>query len=77
MSFKSYWDDTMTRHRVIVKGGGANLYYVNESNGRFFVIQKRVGLILDSDTDIGKTRAFEDALGLIRSHSGRGIDSID
>lgn len=67
----------MSRRRVVVNGGGANLYYIGESNGRFWVTQKKVGILLDSDTDIGNTRSLDDALSLIRSHSGRGIKSID
>jgi len=67
----------MGKRRVVVKGGGANLYYISDSGGTFYVTHKRVGLILDDNIDIGKTRSLDDALSLIRSHSGRGIESID
>ena len=66
----------MAKRRVVVKGGGANLYYISEYAGRFYVTQRKVGLITDTNIDIGKTRTLDDALSLIRSHSGRGIDSI-
>lgn len=67
----------MTKRRVVVKGGGENLYYIKEYDGRFYVTQKKVGIVFDSNKDIGKTRTLDDAISLIRSHSGRSIDSID
>ncbi len=63
----------MTKKRVIVKGGGNNLYYVSESSGSVYVYK---GSVWSSDTQIGKTRSLSDALSLIKSHSGRDIESI-
>ena len=62
----------MSKKKVIVKGGGSNLYYVSESSGTFYVHKGGVW----SETQIGKTKTMEDALSLIRSHSGRDIESI-
>lgn len=62
--------------RVIVKGGGANLYEVSESGGWFYAYQISVG-VFDSRHEIGKARTFEQALSLIKSHSGRGIERME
>ena len=58
----------MAKKKVIVKGGGRNLYYVSESSGTIYVYR--------GDNQIGKTKTMEDALALIRNHSGRDIESI-
>lgn len=63
----------MTKKKVIVKGGGENLYYVSESSGTIYVYK---GSVWGSDTQIGKARTMEDALALIKSYSGRSIESI-
>jgi len=64
----------MSKKRIIVKGGGENLYYVSESSGTIYVYK---GSVWGSDTQIGKTRTMSDALSLIKSHSGRDIERID
>jgi len=63
----------MSKKKVIVEGGGENLYYVSESSGTIFVYK---GSVWGSDTQIGKTKTMEDALSLIKSHSGRAIERI-
>jgi hypothetical protein len=60
----------MSKKTVVVEGG--NLYTVGESSGTFYV-RRGDGW---SGTDIGKTRSFDDAVSLIKSHSGRQIRSI-
>jgi hypothetical protein len=62
----------MAKKKVVVKGGGSNLYSVSESSGTIYVY-KSGGW---GDTQIGKTKTMEDALALIRNHSGKNIDSI-
>lgn len=62
------------QRKVVVKGGGANLYRVSESNGTFHVYKVSVW---GSDSAIGTARRLEDALALIRSHSGREIERIE
>ncbi len=62
--------------RVVVKGGGKNLYKVSEYDGWFYAYKVNVGFISDSSTSIGKTRSLKDALDLIKSHSGREIEEI-
>ncbi len=66
----------MARKRVTVKGGGENLYYISESSGTFYVYKCKVGMLMNDETQIGKTRNMDDALSLIKSQSGRAIDSI-
>lgn len=62
----------MAKKKVVVKGGGSNLYYVSESSGTIYVY-KGGGW---SDSQIGKAKTMDDALALIKSHSGREIESI-
>lgn len=58
----------MSKKKVVVKGGGQNLYYVSESSGTIYVYK--------GSSQIGKTETMEDALALIKSHSGKDIQSI-
>lgn len=62
--------------RVVVRGGGKNLYKISEYAGWFHVYHVEVWPISNSDRSIGKTRSHRDALDLIRSHSGRDIQEI-
>lgn len=59
------------RH-VTVEGGG--YYTIGESSGTYYVRKGGSGF---DGTDVGKTRSLEDALALIKAHSGRQIKSID
>jgi hypothetical protein len=61
--------------KVVVQGGGKNLYEVSESGGWFYAYQITVGLF-NKKTSVGKGRTMEDALSLIKAHSGRGIEKI-
>ncbi|MEM9755770.1 MAG: hypothetical protein AAF914_07250 [Pseudomonadota bacterium] len=63
--------------RVVVKGGGKNLYRISEGSSTFYVQHAQGGLLSSNYRDIGKTRSLEDAITLIRSHSGQEIESID
>jgi len=63
---------------VIVEGGGANLYEINESGGRFTAYKVTVHILVpNSKSNIGSARSLEDALSVIKSHSGKSIKSID
>lgn len=59
----------MAKKKVVVKGGGSNLYYVSESFGTIYVYK-------GSSSQIGKTKTMEDAIALIKNHSGKEIESI-
>ena len=62
--------------RVVVRGGGSNLYEVSESSGWFYVYKGSSGLF-SSRTSIGKTKTFDQALDVIKSHSGRAIEKVE
>lgn len=62
--------------RVVVKGGGENLYKISEYGGWFHVYHVDVGFLSNSNNSIGKTRSHGDALDLIKSHSGQDIQEI-
>ena len=62
----------MAKKKVVVKGGGKNLYYVSETSGTIYVYQGGGW----GDKSIGTVKSMEDALALIRNHSGRDIESI-
>lgn len=59
----------MSKTKVVVKGGGNNLYYVSESSNQFYVYK-------GSNSQIGKTANFDQALALIKNHSGKDIERI-
>jgi hypothetical protein len=63
----------MAKKKVIVEGGGENLYYVSESSGTIYVYK---GSVWGSDTQIGKVREMRDAIAVIESHAGRKIKNI-
>ena len=67
----------MSRRRVVVEGGGANLYEICEYDGYFLARHVRVKLLWNDRYSIGRARTLEDAFSLIRSHSGRRIRSVD
>jgi len=62
--------------KVVVEGGGANLYRISESNGWFYAYKVDVGFFSDSNRSIGRARSLKDALDLIKSHSGKEIKEI-
>ncbi|MBX7136288.1 MAG: hypothetical protein K1X67_26765 [Fimbriimonadaceae bacterium] len=62
--------------RVVVKGGGKNLYRISEYGGWFYVYHVDVGFLSSTKTEIGKARSQVDALDLIKSHSGREIQEV-
>jgi hypothetical protein len=66
----------MEAKKVVVKGGGSNLFKVTYYSGIYYVYKVKIGLITDDKYDIGTTKSFDDALSLIRSYSGQVIDYI-
>lgn len=62
--------------KVVVTGGGKNLYEISESDGWFHAYWVEVGLFTNSRTSVGKARSFDHSLNLIRSHSGKEIEKI-
>lgn len=64
----------MKDRQVVVQGGGANLYKISEYNGKFTAYKVNTGF--GSNNNIGEARSLEDALALIKLHSGREIKEI-
>ena len=62
--------------KVVVQGGGKNLFKVSHYDGTYYVYQVIAGFISNDNNLIGKTRSLEDALTLIRSYAGRDIEKI-
>jgi len=62
------------RKKVVTKGG--SLYRVTVSGRTHSVAKVKVGFLGDSYKEIGKADSLEDALSIIKSHSGREIDRI-
>ena len=60
----------MSDKRVVVEGGGKNLFYVEESGDTFNVSQIDVGVI-NYRNSIGKTDTLESALALIKANTGK------
>lgn len=66
----------MPKREVVVEGGGKNLYEVHESGGKYTARQVTVGLIGNSYATIGTASSLDDAITLIRAHSGREIKKL-
>ncbi len=66
----------MKDRKVVVQGGGRNLYRVSEYNGKFTAYKVDVGFLSNSTSNIGTARTLDDALALIKSHSGREIKEV-
>jgi hypothetical protein len=64
-----------TEYRVVVEGGGKNLYRIEEFNDSFHVYSISVGVI-DRKKSIGKTDSLKSALVLIMADSGEDIKEI-
>lgn len=63
------------RTTVVVRGGGKNLYEVSESGGWFHAYKVNVWVV-NTRVDIGRARTFNQALDLIKSHSGKAIEAV-
>jgi hypothetical protein len=66
----------MSERKVVVRGGGDNLFKVSEYKSWFYVSQVDPGVFSDSHNNIGKTNSLKDAIELIRAYSGKDIDKI-
>jgi hypothetical protein len=61
--------------RVVTKGGGENLYKIVGSS-KLEIFHVKVGTFSDTKSKIGSSRNLEDALSIIKSHSGSQIKYI-
>ena len=65
-----------TDYRVVVEGGGSDLYKIGEVSDKYYVSQVSVGLFSNSNKSIGKANSLDTALALIKAHSGEDIKEI-
>lgn len=65
----------MSRVRKVTVEGGA-LYEITEYEGKYWASKVTVEILNDSRTSIGSARKLDDALALIKAHSGRQIRSV-
>ncbi|WP_456424564.1 hypothetical protein [Lutibacter sp.] len=63
----------MATKRVVVQGGGENLYRISIYGDKHTVSQVDVGYFTNDINIIGETRSMEDALSIIKAHSGQSI----
>jgi hypothetical protein len=61
---------------VVVEGDGENLDEISEYSGQFTACKVRVKVIGNERKSIGTACSLEDALTLIRSHSGRQVEHV-
>lgn len=61
--------------RVVTQGGGQNVYKVAGSS-KLDIYHIKVNVFIDSRSKIGSARNLEDALSIIKSHSGNQIKEI-
>lgn len=62
--------------RVVVEGGGRNLYYIRARAGEFHVYHHRVNLIWDDENLVGSADDADDAIELVREHAGEEVESV-
>lgn len=65
-----------SRYRIVVEGGGHNLYYVREYEGTYRVYCREVNLLTNDDDLIGEADSLEDALDMVKEHSGEDIEDV-
>lgn len=67
----------MALKKVVVNGGGQNLYRINSINGKYTASHVISDFPFGNTISvIGEARSMEDALSLIKSHSGQSIKKI-
>lgn len=66
----------MPKKRIVVNGGGNNLYRISGSGSSYYVSQIIVNTFIDDVISVGTAGSFDDALSLIKSHSGHSIKNI-
>lgn len=61
--------------RVVTQGGGQNLYKIVGSSS-LEIFHVKVGTFSDTKNKIGSSRNLDDALSIIKSHSGNQIKEV-
>ena len=66
----------MSDKKIVVQGGGKNLFRISESSGWFHASECDPGFLSNSFTSIGKARTLAEALTLIKSYTGKNVQSM-
>jgi hypothetical protein len=66
----------MATKRVVVSGGGNNLYRISIYGDKYTISQVDVGIFTNDYNRIGEARSMDDALRIIKAHSGQSIIKI-
>jgi len=66
----------MATKRVVVNGGGQNLYRISIYGTKHTVSHVDVGIFSNDINVIGEARSMEDALNIIKAHAGNSIKKI-
>ena len=66
----------MATKRIVVQGGGDNLYRISVYGNKYTVSQVKVKTFTNDINVIGEARSMDDALRIIKSHSGKSIKKI-
>ena len=61
---------------VVLKGGGENLYFVKEYDGKFYVYKGGLGLFAQGKKNTGEASSLDKALVLIKAQTGKEIDRL-
>jgi hypothetical protein len=62
--------------KVVVEGGGDNLYIVSEYSGTFYVYKGGQGFLGLGKDSIGEASSLDKALVLIKAYTGKPIKKI-
>ncbi len=66
----------MATKRVVVQGGGENLYRISIYGDKYTISHVDVGVFTNDYNVIGEARSMDDALSIITSHAGKSIKKI-
>jgi translation elongation factor EF-Tu-like GTPase len=66
----------MATKRVVVSGGGDNLYRISIYGDKHTISHVDVGPFTNDYNRIGEARSMDDALRIIKAHSGQSIIKI-
>jgi len=66
----------MPTKRIVVHGGGDNLYRISIYGNKYTVSHVNVKIFTNDISVIGEARSLDDALSIIKSYSGQGIKKI-
>jgi len=66
----------MGAKKVVVEGGGQNLYHIAIHGREHTVSHVDVGLLMNDYKTVGRANSLEDALNIIKSHSGQQIKEV-